>query len=100
MAVTIDLCRVMAKVRDALVDDVKATIIKKKKIKHMSTVYGEFQKPKFNTNLCTNLVSMHILGRVMLEPLRSRSLVAPFSTTRLRIKEYSSLGLELLSLSF
>ena len=66
----------------------------------MSTVYGDVPKPKSNLDLCRNPVGMLVLGREMLNALRSRSLLVPFSTTRLSIKQCSSLGLDLLSLSF
>ena len=66
----------------------------------MSNVYKDFLKPKFNLNLCTNYIGVPVLSWVMLDPLRSQSLIAPFSTTRLSIKECSSLGLDLLSLFF
>ena len=69
MAVTMDLFRVMARVRDACIDDVKATTIKKRK--YMSTIYGDFHKPKSNPNICTNFVGVPVLGWVMLHPLRS-----------------------------
>ena len=83
-----DKCTARVRVRDARGDDVKATIIKeKKRKKYMSTVYGDIPKPKSNLDLCTNLVGVPVLGRVMLNPLRSRSLLAPFSTTRLSIKK-------------
>ena len=101
-----DKCIARVRVRDARGDDVKPTIIKEKekekekKTKYMTIVYGDVPKPKSNLDLCTNLVGVPVLGRVMLDPLRSRSLLAPFSTTRLSIKQCSSLGLDLLSLSF
>ena len=101
MVVAIDKC--MARVRGPHKDDVKATIIKEKekeKEKYMSIVYGDVYKPKSNLDLGTNPISVPILGWVMLDPLRSRSLLAPFSTTRLMIKQFSSLGLDLPSLSF
>ena len=66
----------------------------------MSTVYGNVYKPKSNLDLYTNPIDVPILGRVMLNPLRPQSLFAPFSTTRLSIKQCFSLGLDLLSLSF
>ena len=56
--------------------------------------------PKSNRDLCTNPVAVAILGQVMLDPLRLQYLLAPFSTTRLSIKQCSSLGLDLVSLSF
>ena len=52
----------------------------------MSIVYGDVPKPKSNLDICTNPVGVPVLGRVMLDPLKSRSLVAPISTTRLGIK--------------
>ena len=106
MTVAMDKCTARVKVRDARRDDVKATTIKKKKKKNkrknkkMSTVYEDVPKRKSNLDLCTNPVGVPVLGRVMLDPLKSQSLLAPFSTTRLRIKQYSSLGLDLLSFSF
>ena len=39
------------------VDDVKATTIKEK-IKHMSTIYRDFHKPKSNPDRCINLVGV------------------------------------------
>ena len=54
MVVTMDQCAMMAIVGDACLDDVKATIIKEKEIKHMSIVYGDFNKPKSNPDLCIN----------------------------------------------
>ena len=93
MTVAMDKCTARVKVRDAWRDDVKATTIKKKKNKNkrknkkMSTVYEDVPKPKSNLDLCTNPVGLPVLGRVMLDPLKSRSLLAPFSTTRLRIKK-------------
>ena len=104
MAVTVDKCTTRVRVRDAREDDVKATKIKgkakkiKRKIKHMSTIYGDVPNPKSNLDLCTNPVGVPILGRVMLDPLQSRSLLALFSTTKLGIQKCSSLGLDLLSL--
>ena len=90
--------------RDACGDDVKATTIKEKekenKIKYMSSIYGDVPKQKSNLDLCTNPVDVPVLGRVMLNPLRPQSLLAPFSTTRLGIKQCSFLGLDLISLSF
>ena len=53
-----------------------------------------------NSMLSTNPVGMPVLGRMMLDLLLSRSLLALFSTTRLSIKQCSSSGLDLLSLSF
>ena len=76
------------------------TKTKSLKRKHMSTVYGDVYKPKFNLDLCTNPVGVPVICRVMLDPLRSRSLLAPVSTTRLSTKKCSSLGLDFLSLSF
>ena len=65
-----DRCAVMARVRDAYVDDVKATTIEeKRKRKHMSIINEDFHEPKFNLDLCTNLVVVPILGQVMLNPL-------------------------------
>ena len=89
-----DKCTARVRVRDARRDDVKATTIKEKekenkkekKRKYMSTVYGDVSKPKSNLNLCTNPVGVPVLGRVMVNPLRSRSLLDLFSTTRLSIK--------------
>ena len=66
----------------------------------MSTIHGDVPKPKSNLDLFTNLVGVLVLGRVMLNPLRLRYLLAPFSTTRLGIKQCSSFGLDLLSLNF
>ena len=66
----------------------------------MSTVYGDVPKPKLNLDLCTNPIGVPVPGSVMLDLLLSQSLIAPFSTTRLSIKKCSSLGLDLLSLSF
>ena len=71
-----DKCTARVRVRDACGDDVKATTIKekekeKKKIKYMSTVYGDVPKPKFNIYLCTNPVGLPILGQVLLDPLQS-----------------------------
>ena len=45
-------------------DDVKATIIKKtkRKIKHMSNVYGDVHKTKSNLDICTNSVGVPVLG--------------------------------------
>ena len=56
------------------------------KRKHMSTIYENLRKLKYNLDLSTNLVSLTILGRVMLDPLLSQSFLAPFSITRLGIK--------------
>ena len=64
--IPMDLQRVMARVRDACVDDVKATIIKEKKL---SIVCGDFHKPKSNPSPCTNLVGVPVLGRVILDLL-------------------------------
>ena len=102
MVVAMDKCTAKVRVRDACGDDVKATIIKekKKKIKNIFTVYGDVPKPENNLDLCTNPVGVLVLGRVMLDPLRSQSLLTCFSTIRLSIKQCSSLGLDLLSLSF
>ena len=94
MAVAMDKCKARMRVRDARGDDVKATTIKKRKIKrkekkrkYMSTIYGDVSKPKSNLNLCTNLVGVPALGRVMLNLLRSQSLFTPFSTAILSIKQ-------------
>ena len=99
-----DKCTPRVRVRDSRGDDVKATTIKenekKKKRKYMSNVYEDVPKPKSNLDLCTNPVGVPVLGRVMLDLFRSRSLLAPFSTTRLSIKQCSSLGLDLLFFSF
>ena len=84
------------RVRGVRKDDVKATTIKEKirtrKIKYMSTIYGDFHKPKSNQDLCINLVGVPVLGRVMLDPLRSRSLLAPLSTKILSTKKLPLLG--------
>ena len=56
--------------------------------------------PKYNPNICSNPVGVLVVGLVMLDPLRSRSLLAPFFTRRFSIKECSSLGVGLLSFSF
>ena len=74
MAIAMDKCMARVGVRDAR-GDVKATTIKKKKKKKkkMSNVYEDVPKPKSNLDLCP------VLGRVMLDPLQSRSLLAPFS---------------------
>ena len=66
----------------------------------MSTVYGDVPKSKSNLDLCTNPIGVPVLGLVMLNPLESQSLLASFSTSRLSIKQCSSLGLDILSLSF
>ena len=104
MAVAIDKCTVRVRVRDARRDDVKATIIKEKEKeknkKYMSNAYMDVLKPKSNVDLSTNLVGVPVLGRVMFDSLRSRSLLASFFTTSLSIKQCSSLGLDLLSISF
>ena len=98
MAIAMDKCTARVRVRDACRDNVKATTTKKKKKKnkkkrkYMSTVYGDVPKPKSNLNLCTNPVGVPVLGGVMLDPLRSRSLLAPFSTTRWSIKNMLLLG--------
>ena len=64
------MVRVRVRVRDAHKDDVKDTTIKKKKkIKYMSIVYGDFHQPKSNLDLCTNLVCVLVIGWVMLDPL-------------------------------
>ena len=45
------MIEIEGKLRDAHVDDFKATIIIKKgnrKRKHLSTIYGDFHKPKSN----------------------------------------------------
>ena len=65
--VAMDKCTVRVRVRNPHGDDVKATIIKEEK-KHMSTVYGDIYKPKSNLDLCTNLVGVPVLSRVMLNP--------------------------------
>ena len=52
----------------------------------MSIVYGDVLKPESNLYLCTNPIGVPVLGQVMLDPLQSRSLLAPFYTTRLSIK--------------
>ena len=70
MAVAMDKCTARVRVRDALKDDVKATTIKKKKKKYMSTVYGDVLKPKSNLDLCTNPVDVPVIVRVMLDLLR------------------------------
>ena len=93
-----DKCTVRVRVRDVCEYDVKATTIKEKE--NLIYVYGDVHKPKSNLYLCTNLIGVPVLGQVMLDPLSSQSLLAPFSTTRLSIKKFSSLGLDLLSLSF
>ena len=70
MAVAMDKCTARVRVRDARGDNVKATTIKEKE-KYMSNVYGDVSKPKSNLDLCTNPVGVLVLGRVMLDPLRS-----------------------------
>ena len=106
MTVAMDKCTSRVRVRDAHGDDVKTTTIKEKrkqkenKRKYMSIVYGDVPKPKSNLDLCTNPIGVPVPGRVMLDPLQSRSLFAPLSTTRLWIKQCSSLGLDFLSFSF
>ena len=98
------MMQIEGKLRDAHVDDFQATIIKEKKgnrkIKHLSIVYEDFHKQKSNLDACTDLVGVRVLGQVMLDLLRSRYLLSPFSTTRLSIKPYSSLALDPLSLFF
>ena len=66
-------CLLMARVRDARIDDVKAIIVKEKnkKIKYLSSVNGDFHKPKSNLDLCTNLNSVCVLGQVILNLLQS-----------------------------
>ena len=55
--------------------------------KYNFIVYGDDEdKQELNPDHRTNPVNVPILGQVMLDPLRSRSLLAPFSTTRLSIK--------------
>ena len=66
-----DKCTVRVRVRDAHGDDVKATTIKEKKIEQMSTVYEDFHKPIINLDIFTNPVGVHVLGRVLLNLLRS-----------------------------
>ena len=92
MAVAIDKCTGRVRVRDACGNDVKATTIKEKEKENTkenicSNVYGDVPKKKSNLDLCTNPIGVLILGRVMLDLLRSRSLLAPFSTIRLSIKQ-------------
>ena len=62
----------------------------------MCIVYGDVPKPKSNLDLCTNPYGVPILSWVMLDLLRSQSLLAPFSTTSLSIKKCSSSDLNLL----
>ena len=67
-----DRCTIRVRVRDAHGDNIKATKIKdnrKRKRKHMSSVYGDFHTPKSNLDLCTNPVSVPILCRVILDHL-------------------------------
>ena len=66
----------------------------------MSIVYEDVYKIKSNLDLFTNPSGMPFLGQVILDLLQSRSLLAPFSTTILSISKCSSLGLDLLSISF
>ena len=53
MAIAMDKCKARVSVRDACIDDVKATTVKEKenKIKDMSIVYGDVPKPKYNLDL-------------------------------------------------
>ena len=70
----------------------------KRKIKHISTTYGDFHKPKFNLDLCTNPTACLRLGDAL--SVRLQSVLPHFSITRLSVKKNSSLVLDLLSLSF
>ena len=86
-------CATIGRERVASLDDVNATTLKEnkkekeKKEKYKFTVYRDDEhKKELNVDCCTNLVGVPVLGRVMFDPLRSRSLLAPFSTTRLSIK--------------
>ena len=65
-----DKCTARVRVRDSHGDDIKATTVKEKK-NHMSDVYGDVYKQKSNLDLCTNPVGVPVLGRVMLDSLRS-----------------------------
>ena len=92
MVLAMDKCMARVRVRDAHRDDLTATILKEKEntcLLHMEM----FPSQNSNLYLCTNPVGMHVLGRVMLDLLRSRSLLDPLFTTRLSIKQCSSLGL-------
>ena len=62
--------RTRVRVKDARVDDVKATKIKeKRKRKYISVVYVDFHKPKSNADLCTNPVGVLVLNLAMLAPI-------------------------------
>ena len=70
-------------------DDVKATTLKENKSKRKIKLYGDEHKQELNPDCRTNLIAMPVLGRVMLNPLRSQCLLDFFSTTRLSIKKCS-----------
>ena len=71
-----DKCTARVRVRDACGDGVRATIIKEKEKENIYLLlYGDDLKQKFNLDLCTNPVGVPILGRVMLDSVRSQSLL-------------------------
>ena len=71
MAIAMKRCTTRVRVRDTPGDDGKATTIKEKlkKIKHITIVYGDFYKLKSNLYLCTNAISVPVLGQAMLDLL-------------------------------
>ena len=85
MAIAMDKCTTRVRVKDAHGDDGKATTIKEREKENTPSIYGDVP---------------HWCAHPRPGDARSRSLFAPFSTTRLSIKQYSSLGFDLLSLSF
>ena len=89
MRVVIDKCTARVRVRVACGDNVKVTTIKEKEneIENTCLLFLEmFSSQKSNLDLCTNPVDVHVLSQVQLDLLQSRSLFAPFSSTRLSIK--------------
>ena len=48
---------------------------RKRKIKYMSTIYGDIHKLVSNLDCRTNLVMVLVLGCVMLDPLQLQSLL-------------------------
>ena len=53
------------------------------------TVYGDEHKQELNPDHRTNPIAMPVLGRLMLNPLRSQCYIDFFSNTRLSIKKFS-----------
>ena len=83
-------------------DDITATILKENKNENKINfnIYENEHKKEPNPDFHTNPVAMPVLGRVMLNPLQSRSSLDFFSITRLSIKRCSLWALKSSPLHF